>query len=99
MDCDQTKEILGAYLDGELGVSEAAQVKEHLSGCEACGEELKGLRDLKHTAAVLRPPPVTEAEWETCWKGVEAGLEAAVTEAVVPEAAEALEPARPAVSR
>ena len=71
MDCDQTKEILGAYLDGELGASEAARVKEHLSGCEACGEELKGLRDLKRTAAVLRPPPVTGAEWETCWKGVD----------------------------
>jgi hypothetical protein len=34
--CEEVTIRLSAWIDGELGASEAAQVREHLAGCAAC---------------------------------------------------------------
>jgi len=51
---------LSAYLDGELGADEAAQVERHLAGCAECRARLGALeriagimRQVRHSA----PPP------------------------------------------
>ena len=49
MDCKQSQEYMSAYLDGELGPSESAQLSAHLEGCRQCRsmqEELQALRAL-----------------------------------------------------
>lgn len=38
------RDLLSAYIDGEVNGSEAARVEEHLSGCEECRRELDTLR-------------------------------------------------------
>ncbi len=39
-------DLLGPYLDGELGNSRQRQVEEHLAKCAACRKQLEELRDL-----------------------------------------------------
>jgi anti-sigma factor RsiW len=45
MDCRQVTEDLTAYLDGELGTADSAQVKTHLASCASCADELRSLQE------------------------------------------------------
>jgi hypothetical protein len=50
---EDIRNLLNAYLDGELHGTRLLEVKLHLASCEICREELKGLRlvsDLLHDA-------------------------------------------------
>lgn len=56
--CEAIRLDLGAYLDGELSLSEWQAVEAHLSGCEGCREELDSLRVLTGSLHQLsRPEP------------------------------------------
>lgn len=44
MDCNRCIEDLTAYLDGELGPAESAQVQSHLKGCPSCSNELRSFQ-------------------------------------------------------
>ncbi|UCH35064.1 MAG: zf-HC2 domain-containing protein [Armatimonadota bacterium] len=44
MSCRDVRELLSSYLDGRLSPSEAAEVEAHIEVCDACREELAGLR-------------------------------------------------------
>jgi len=49
MECKQSQEYMSAYLDGELGPSESAQLSAHLEECRQCRsmqDELRALRAL-----------------------------------------------------
>lgn len=64
MDCRKIKEILGLYLDGELGESEAALVEEHIAGCAECSAELELTSCLIDAAGALEeiePPAYLRA--------------------------------------
>ena len=39
MKCDEIKQLLMAYLDGELSAEQAAAVQQHLAECPACARE------------------------------------------------------------
>lgn len=39
--CNKVNEKLSAFMDGELAPEERAAIKEHLSSCAACAEELR----------------------------------------------------------
>jgi len=58
--CGKVSEKLSAFMDGELAPGERAAIKEHLSSCAACAEELRlfsavdaGLKSLP----AAEPPP------------------------------------------
>lgn len=51
MTCARTRDRLSAWLEGELGDSERARVRAHLTDCEGCRGELDGL---KRTVEQLR---------------------------------------------
>ncbi len=38
--CAWARQVIEAYLDGDLTADEAARLESHLSGCQACAEEL-----------------------------------------------------------
>jgi anti-sigma factor RsiW len=42
--CDQTREQLSAYLEGELTGVRRLRVRMHLAGCSACSAALRSLR-------------------------------------------------------
>lgn len=44
MNCEQVRENLAAFIDGELDESQVAEVQAHLEGCAGCREELEALR-------------------------------------------------------
>ncbi|NPV69283.1 MAG: DUF4349 domain-containing protein [Firmicutes bacterium] len=44
MRCEELRELLSAYLDGELNPEEAAAVESHLDTCPACAPEFADLR-------------------------------------------------------
>jgi anti-sigma factor RsiW len=61
VNCDDTQRLLHAYADGELDLSAALALEQHLEECEACGRahaELRGLRaSLAGGAPYFEPPP------------------------------------------
>ena len=63
--CDDIRDMLVAYSDGELSVEEKAQVEEHLAACEVCREELQALeRSLELAKAIWRDQEAGIAEIE-----------------------------------
>lgn len=54
---DHVIDWLSAYLDGELKGGRLHRVEEHLSGCDACREELEALRGL---SVLLQDVPPAE---------------------------------------
>ena len=66
--CDETRERLDDYVDGQLQASDRQRVEEHLLGCAGCRAEERGLRALLAQAAALPPavaPPMD------LWPGIE----------------------------
>jgi anti-sigma factor RsiW len=54
LSCDETRELLHAYVDGELDLAHALGVERHLDDCPACArahDELLALRVLVQSAA------------------------------------------------
>lgn len=44
MNCDGVRDLLSAYLDGELSPGELLRVEQHLRRCHACADEVDSLR-------------------------------------------------------
>ncbi|HXX48873.1 MAG TPA: zf-HC2 domain-containing protein [Myxococcota bacterium] len=53
MDCQRDPEIAAAYVDGELGPAELAELEVHLAGCAACREQVAAERRLGELFATL----------------------------------------------
>jgi anti-sigma factor RsiW len=57
MDCQEVREKLPEYLDGELDFEEARRIRSHLARCYYCNEKLKDLKEcLAECRHVLRHP-------------------------------------------
>ena len=59
MSCDDTKNQLHAYLDGELDVVGSLELEEHLKGCPACSRKHQEYRSLR--AGIASPALYFEA--------------------------------------
>ncbi len=73
MSCEQTREDLTAYLDGELEDASGSAVRGHLRTCEACRQvatDEAALRDGLRALPSVDPPP-------SLWAGVQQKLAAA----------------------
>jgi len=61
MNCQQTQELMSAYLDAELDASAALRLQEHLDGCDGCRAamtELEALQDrIAAQASQHQAPP------------------------------------------
>ena len=44
MNCEQTRENLAAFIDGELDEGALAGIQEHIESCEGCRQELEAFR-------------------------------------------------------
>ena len=38
MNCQETQNLIHAYLDGELDLVKSLEIEEHLRGCQACSQ-------------------------------------------------------------
>lgn len=53
MNCEHTRELLNAYLDGELAPARHAQVAEHLRECPGCARTLAELEGVNRAIGAL----------------------------------------------
>lgn len=61
MNCDDAKQLIMAYLDGELPSEEVSRLKEHLAACTACGRELAEQQRLIGAIKALPRAPAPES--------------------------------------
>ncbi len=61
---DDVRQMLSAYLDGELVQAEDQRVRIHLEDCAGCREELRQLETLQQAASTTRFAKPTEVEME-----------------------------------
>jgi len=47
LSCQQTSELIHAYVDGEVDVLKSLEIEKHLSDCRTCAQMFKGLRNLR----------------------------------------------------
>src|SRR5581483_5499294 len=61
LNCQETQQLVHAYLDGELDLVKSLEVEEHLQGCPTCAQTYEALAAVRATikAGDLRfePPP------------------------------------------
>ena len=60
MRCEAVKDLLEAYVEGELDRSELRSVEAHISGCELCKKELALTQSIPRLVKSLSTPPVPE---------------------------------------
>ena len=61
---DDVRQMLSAYLDGELVQADDQRVRIHLEDCADCREELRQLKTLQQAASTTRFARPTEVEME-----------------------------------
>src|SRR3954454_14766216 len=65
MTCSVAREMLGAYLDGELDANAVLQIQSHLSDCKDCTEFLDRMRmrqqAIRQSGLSYKAPPALEA--------------------------------------
>lgn len=61
LSCDETKNLLSAYYDGELGVAAAEQVAQHLCSCDKCQKALDDLGFVSSTFNEIDFPILDDA--------------------------------------
>src|SRR5215472_9579270 len=65
MTCAQCRELLDAYIDGELPAADAATVREHIASCAECAREHAALaatsRRIGETLVKYQAPDVLKA--------------------------------------
>jgi len=71
MRCDDIREVLGAWLDGELRQADAEEVRAHLAGCPSCGEERRQLEGLQKALQDTFHAASTSIAFDSFWRGVE----------------------------
>ena len=67
MSCEDYKERMMAYLDGELGEAELQEFSAHLEACGACREELEKLEKLKEVSRGMRFFKPSDEVWDRHW--------------------------------
>ncbi|MBN1125314.1 MAG: zf-HC2 domain-containing protein, partial [Sedimentisphaerales bacterium] len=70
MTCNDYKDLLMGYLDGELSEGQKQELEKHLQTCSACREELESFRKL---IAITDEVTLLEPEdklWELYWGGI-----------------------------
>jgi anti-sigma factor RsiW len=69
--CENVKESLGAWLDGELDPTDAGSIRSHLDECASCSRELKQLDRLQSALKGALMTRASEIAFEPFWRGVQ----------------------------
>ena len=72
--CDDMRERMGAWLDGELSRSEFEEIRVHLESCPGCREERRQLEKLQASLQDLLVVAPANVSFEGFWPGVEARI-------------------------
>lgn len=75
MTCQQYKDLMMGYLDGELDDARQKEFQTHLESCSQCRSELEQFKKLKNLTDSVKLSEPEEALWESYWSGVYNRLE------------------------
>jgi len=81
MNCEEARNLISAYFDGELSSDSRSSVSKHLGSCPTCTEELASFESLSKQAANLEHPMPPDQ----IWQNVEAQLNVENTMSTVRE--------------
>jgi len=70
MNCEHIRELLGPYLDGELGADERKAVDAHVAVCLSCAQELADLRMVNATGTMKFFPEPPHDYWKNLTQSV-----------------------------
>lgn len=69
--CEDIRDRIGAWMDGELSRSGAEEVRVHLESCHACCEERRQLEKLQASLKAVLVAEPSNVSFERFWPGVE----------------------------
>jgi anti-sigma factor RsiW len=69
--CEDIRDRIGAWIDGESSRSSAEEVRVHLEGCQACCEERRQLEKLQASLKAFLVAGVSNVSFDRFWAGVE----------------------------
>ena len=69
--CETTREILGAWLDGELTAAQAEATRIHVDACAACRQERYKLECLHSTMKTVLNSSGSKIQFDPLWQGVQ----------------------------
>src|SRR5882762_7959072 len=92
MHCQESKTVLGAYLDGEIELMRSVELEEHLTACPECRRDLEEQRSL---GGLLRNPGLRY----TAPAGLRESIRASLSETKQPETKPGPRPQRTSGSR
>jgi anti-sigma factor RsiW len=75
--CQDTSELLGPWLDGELSRSDGEAVRAHLVECSACREEIRQLERLNVLLKDALAPAGAAIAFPAFWHGLQQRIETA----------------------
>ncbi len=82
--CDEIREYLAAYADGELDDTARARVRAHLIGCPDCRRDLAGLETVDALLRRSPTPEPSEAEWDKVSVALDREIQSAVAVTALP---------------
>jgi len=68
MNCEQARQLLDAYIDGELTAEEMRALEDHAKACEMCMEELQAAKLLKDTLAHMDDDIAVPLQAQAAWR-------------------------------
>jgi predicted anti-sigma-YlaC factor YlaD len=69
-DCEEIRKSLGAWLDRELGASDAADFERHLQSCASCAAEKSRLERIESSLKRMLESEASRVAFEPFWAGV-----------------------------
>ncbi|HBG28760.1 MAG: hypothetical protein A2Y10_07140 [Planctomycetes bacterium GWF2_41_51] len=70
MTCQDYKNLMMAYIDGELEAEAKKTFEEHLQSCKECSDEFKEFKQLKQHTDEIKFTEPEERIWEQYWQNV-----------------------------
>lgn len=75
LDCQDIKEQLTAFADGELDTSQSQAIQAHLDKCPDCAQEIEIHHAVKGNLRKTFSLPEGVLDFDKIWKNIEAGLD------------------------
>jgi hypothetical protein len=70
MMCEKVRENIPLYHTGDLREREMAQVRDHITECAICRQEVEEYESITHNLSSLREGKVPDGIWEDMWSGI-----------------------------
>ena len=70
MNCQDYKDLMMAYLDGELDAEQQKMLEQHLSSCTKCSAELDEFRELKQLTDNVKLVEPEDKIWNQYWGNI-----------------------------